>query len=166
MRIAAIMLKVIVPLLVITTIGVALVPLAPIPVPDARSGDIGFRPFMEPRLAALLESAELVEGLVSEQSRNVLALRAESTRITTLVDAIDAYLAETTIPAWAVPVVEDYRAGSDAILAAIEMAHAAIRTFDFSNMPDAIPIFASGTDDLADALNTLQSSGVQEIVVH
>jgi hypothetical protein len=143
-------------LLLLTAIGVALVPLST-GVPAGTTESAEFRAYMYPRLNALLAASEEVNGMVSERSRNVLALRAESERITTLTADIDAWLASADIPAWAEPVVDDYTSGRDLILEAIDEAYAALRSFDFSAMPGMIPRFEQGTELIARALDVLEN---------
>jgi hypothetical protein len=152
-------------LMVLTVAGVALAPLVGTPV----SGDDGngeFHAFMEPRLTALLDSATTVDAMVHEKSRNILALRAESNRIEELVNDIDAWLAEHDVPAWAAPVVRDYRAGAAKVQTAIDAAYEAIRRFDFSRMASMIPVFDEGTELLQRAVDTLRDSAGGPSVVH
>ena len=143
-------------LMALTAIGVALAPLGS----PALGGDDSdeFREFMEPRLVALYDSASAVNGMVTEKSRNILALRAESNRIEALTDEIDAWLADNEVPAWAEPVVRDYRDGSLKVETAISAAYEAIGNFDFSKMASMIPVFDEGTDLLQRALGTLRDS--------
>jgi hypothetical protein len=165
-RTAAGMGRVVIPLLLLTMVGVALAPIAT-GVPSGNiDSDTDFRAFMEPRLAALLDASEKVDEMAGERSRNVLALRAESQRIEALVEDIDAYLARATVPAWAEPVVADYRAGRDLILSAIDTAYEALSSFDFSSMPEMVPLFAKGTDLLENALSVLRGSRDGAFVVH
>ncbi len=143
-------------MLALTAIGVAL---APIGSPALSNDDTGeFREFMEPRLFALHESASAVNGMVTEKSRNILALRSESNRIEALTDEIDAWLADHDVPAWGEPVVRDYRDGTAKIDTAISAAYEAIGSFDFSAMASMIPVFDEGTDLLQRALDTLRDS--------
>lgn len=152
-------------LMLLTMAGVALAPLGGTPaVTDDGNGE--FRAYMEPRLAALLDAAVSVDGMVNDKSRNILALRAESNRIEALVDDIDAWLADHDVPAWAAPVVRDYRAGAAKIQDAIDAAYAAIRSFDFSKMAGMIPVFDEGTRLLQQALDTLRDSAGRVFVVH
>lgn len=151
-------------LLVVTAIGVALAPLG---APAIGNDDTGeFRTFMEPRLAALLDSATAVDDMVSEKSRNILALRSESNRIEALVDEIDEWLATHPVPGWAEPIVRDYRDGTAKIETATDAAYAAIGSFDFSQMANMIPVFDEGTQLLRRALNALRGSAASAFVVH
>lgn len=151
-------------LMVATAIGVALVPLG---TPNSSDDDTGeFRAFMEPRLAALVDSAVAVDGMVNEKSRNILALRSESNRIEVLVTEIDGWLAEHDAPAWATPIVQDYRDGTDRVQTAITAAYEAIARFDFSKMASMIPVFDEGTQLLQRALDTLRESAGAPFVVH
>lgn len=143
-------------LMVLTAIGVALAPLGAPALGDDDTGE--FRDFMEPRLVALHESAAAVDDMVTEKSRNILALRSESSRIEALVAEIDDWLAAHDVPAWAEPVVRDYRDGAEKIQTAIDAAYAAIRSFDFSKMASMIPVFDEGTQLLQRALDTLRDS--------
>lgn len=156
MNLAAGIRRVVIPLIILTIIGVALAPLSP-RTPDSRTaGSDDFTRFMEPRLAALLESSRTVEGMVSERSRNVLALRAEGQRIETIVVEIDTYLESAEIPEWAESLVQQYQDGSAKVLTAIEAAYDAIRRFDFSAIPDMIPVFSEGTSEIDAALRSLR----------
>jgi hypothetical protein len=143
-------------LMVLTALGVALAPLGAPALGDDDTGE--FREFMEPRLVALHESAAAVDDMVKEKSRNILALRSESSRIEALVDEIDAWLESHDVPAWADPVVRDYRDGAAKIQTAIDAAYDAIRSFDFSKMASMIPVFDDGTQLLQRALDTLRDS--------
>ncbi len=147
---------VILALLLLTGAGAALAPLASAP---AGSGtmDAGFVEYMEPRLQVLLESAREVEGMVSERSRNVLALRAESERITALVEQIDRYLAGRDLAPGEQRVADLYRDGADQLQRAIDSAYDALSSFDFSAMPDMIPVFSEGADLIEDALASLRT---------
>jgi hypothetical protein len=149
--------RVLFPLFLLTVLGVAITPLttgAPSPAPDTSD----FSTYMEPRLAALVESAQKVESMVSGRSRNVVALRAESERIDALVSDIDAYLGAHDAPGWAEPVVSHYRDGAARIEMSINAAWEAMRTFDFSKMPEMIPVFSQGTEDLETALRVLKAA--------
>jgi len=151
-------------LLALTTAGVALVPLGSPATGNETTGE--FRAFMEPRLVALHDSASAVDSMVTEKSRNILALRSESNRIETLVAEIDGWLAEHDVPAWAEPVVRDYHDGAGTIQTAIDAAYEAIRKFDFSKMADMIPVFDEGTRLLQRALDTLRDSAGGTFVVN
>lgn len=155
---------ILVTLMVLTAIGVALVPLGAPAFGDDDTGE--FREFMEPRLVALHESAVAVNDMVKEKSRNILALRSESSRIEALVAEIDAWLAENDVPPWGDPVVRDYRDGAGKIQTAIDAAYAAIRSFDFSKMASMIPVFDEGTQLLQRALGTLRDSPADQSVVN
>lgn len=147
------------PLAILTILGVAVVPLTSgTPGGGDVPGQTEFRAFMEPRLVALLESSRAVNDMVSERSRNILALRSESSHIEGLVEEIDGYLAETEIPGWAQPVVDDYRTGSQHLQTAIDAAFEAIRTFDFSKMTEMVPVFGEGTRLIEQSLDTLRAS--------
>jgi hypothetical protein len=157
---------VLLPLALLTVIGVALVPLST-GMPAGDSSTVSdFRAFMQPRLTALLASSEKVDSMVNERSRNILALRAESERMTTLVEEIDAYLSVNQVPSWAGPLIEDYRSGSDRVITAIDAANEAIRSFDFSRLTEMVPLFGEGTDLIERALRTLEESGRTRFVVH
>lgn len=151
-------------LLAVTALGVALTPLGSPALGGAESGE--FREFMEPRLAALYDSASAVNGMVAERSRNILALRSESNRIEALTDEIDTWLSTHDVPAWGEPVVRDYREGAAKIDTAIRAAYEAIGSFDFSKMASMVPVFDEGTDLLQRALDTLRSSAVRASVVN
>jgi hypothetical protein len=142
--------------MVLTAIGVALAPLGS----PALGGDDSdeFQEFMEPRLVALYESASAVNAMVTEKSRNILALRSESNRIEALTDEIDTWLADHEVPAWGEPVVRDYRDGAAKVDTAISAAYGAIDSFDFSEMASMIPVFDEGTNLLQRALVTLRDS--------
>ncbi len=149
--------RVLLPLLLLTTLGVAMVPLtAGRLAPAAATSD--FTAFMEPRLAALVESSRKVEAMVSEHSRNVLALRAESERIDAIVEDIDRYLDDHGVPVWAGPLVSQYRDGVARIQTSMDAAYDALRTFDFSKMAEMIPVFSQGTQDLEAALRVLKDA--------
>lgn len=141
-------------LILLTAASAALSPLATTPA-GAGSMDADFVEYMEPRLSILLDSAREVEGMVSERSRNVLALRAESERITTLVDQIDRYLTERALAPAEQHVADLYRDGSDNLQLAIDGALDAMSSFDFSAMPEMIPIFSEGTRLIEHALASL-----------
>lgn len=148
--------RILILMMALTAIGVAL---APIGAPSLGGDDSGeFREFMEPRLFALHESASAVNDMVTEKSRNILALRSESNRIEALTEEIDAWLADHDVPAWGDPVVRDYREGAARIDTAIDAAYEAIGSFDFSRMASMIPVFDEGTDLLQRALDTLRES--------
>jgi hypothetical protein len=152
-------------LVMLTVTGVALAPLVSAPSPSGEeTGD--FRAFMQPRLTALLESATTVDGMVNGKSRNILALRSESNKIESITADIDAYLANHETPAWAQPVVANYRQGSQRIQTAIDAAYEAIRNFDFSKMADMIPVFDEGTRLLQRAVDGLGDTSRQSFVVH
>jgi hypothetical protein len=151
-------------LVVLTAVGVALAPLTS---PVAGGADTDeFRSFMEPRLVALVDSSTAVNGMVKEKSRNILALRSESSRIETLVSEIDTWLTEHDAPGWADPIVRDYRDGAAKIQSAIDAAYAAIRSFDFSKMASMIPVFDEGTRLLQRALDTLRDSADTAFIVN
>lgn len=143
-------------LMALTAIGVSLAPLGVPALGDDDSDE--FRAFMEPRLMVLYESASAVNSMVTEKSRNILAIRAESNRIEALTDEIDAWLADHDVPAWAEPIVRDYREGSAKVDTAISAAYEAIGSFDFSQMASMIPVFDEGTDLLQRALDTLRET--------
>lgn len=147
--------RTILPLVVITIIGVAVAPLSSPTTSTTGSDRLEFREFMEPRLLVLLDSAEEVEAMVEERSRNVVALRAEASRIEALVSEIDEYLLGTEVPASMAGVVQHYRLGTDLILTAIDGAWNALQSFDFSVVPGLIPIFSEGTDHVELAISTL-----------
>lgn len=143
-------------LVLVTAAGVALAPLAKVPgAPDAMDSD--FVHYMEPRLRVLLASSQEVEGMVTERSRNVLALRAESERINALIEQIDVYLADRQLTREERAVADHYHAGADKVQRAIDAAYTALSSFDFSAMPAMIPVFADGTRQIEDALRTLQT---------
>lgn len=148
--------RIILPLILLTMLGVALAPLSTRSPGTGTTDADGFRTFLEPRLAVLLESATRVEGMVSERSRNILALRAESERIESIVSDIDTYLQEHDVPTWGEPVIEHYRNGSELVLRAIDSAYAAIGSFDFSAMPSMIPVFSEGRSEIDLALRALR----------
>lgn len=143
-------------LLLLTILGVALAPLATTPGPGS-APDTGFATFMGPRLRALLASAKDVETMVSERSRNVLALRAESERINAVIEQLDGYLDDRELSPWEREVADLYRAGADDIQLAIHTAYAALSSFDFSAIPEMIPIFSAGIDMIEEALTTLET---------
>lgn len=143
-------------LMVLTMIGVALSPIGTPTLGGENSGE--FKAFMEPRLVALYASADAVNGMVTEKSRNILALRSESNRIEAITEEIDAWLAENDVPAWGEPVVENYREGAKLIDTAITAAYDAIRSFDFSHMASMIPVFDEGTGRIQQALDTLRGT--------
>ena len=143
-------------LVLLTAVGVALVPLATTPAGPAAL-DADFVTFMEPRLQTLLDSAVDVEEMVAGRSRNILALRAESQRISSVVEQIDAYLAERSLTAKERHVAELYREGSSAMLRAVDSAYAAIGSFDFSAMPEMIPVFSTGVDRIEEAVASLRT---------
>ena len=143
-------------LMVLTAIGVALAPIGS----PALGGDDSaeFQEFMEPRLLALYDSASAVNGMVTEKSRNILALRSESNRIEAITEEIDTWLKDHQVPAWGEPVVQDYRDGAEMIDTAIAAAYDAISSFDFSRMASMIPVFDAGTDLIQRALDTLRDT--------
>ena len=146
---------IILPLVLITIVGVALAPL-PSGISSPSDPDrLAFREFMEPRLLVLLDTAETVESMVQEQSRNVVALRAEAGRIESLVNEIDEYLADLEITTSVAGIIEQYRQGSELILMSIDGAWSALRSFDFSMLPELIPLFSEGTDHLERAIGML-----------
>ena len=149
--------RILLPLILATVIGVALVPLST-GTREAPGASNDFRSFMEPRLVALLASSRNVESMVTERSRNILALRAESERIETITADIEEYLRGHESPGWAEPVITHYHQGSDLIRMAIDEAYTALGSFDFSAMPDMIPLFSEGTDEIEEALGTLRDS--------
>jgi hypothetical protein len=151
-------------LIMLTMAGVALAPLG---APALGSDDSDeFRAFMEPRLAVLLDSTVAVNGMVSEKSRNILALRSESNRIEALTDEIDGWLADHDVPAWGEPVVRDYREGATKVDTAISAAYEAIGSFDFSQMASMIPVFDEGTKLLQRAFDTLRGAADTPSVVN
>jgi hypothetical protein len=150
--------RVLVPLVILTVIGVALTPLATRPPGADNALADDFRTFMEPRLVALIESGHEVESLVTERSRNVLALRAESERIQALIGAIDAYLGHHQVPDWGTPAIDHYRTGVGMMLRAIDEANSALASFDFSAIPAMIPIFSDGVTEVETALRVLLDS--------
>ena len=156
MRLSTGIRRILIPLALLTMLGVALAPLSTGTRHPASTDAGDFRAFMEPRLAILLESARTVEEMVQERSRNILALRAESQRIESIVAEIDAYLESREIPEWGDPVVHHFRTGSDLVLQAIEAAYDALSSFDFSAMPSMIPVFSEGTTEIDAALRTLR----------
>ena len=160
MTVAAGFRRVIVPLILLTMVGVSLAPLSTGTPSADGSGDSEFRAFMEPRLAVLLASVQDVEDMVQERSRNILALRAESQRIETIITEIEAYLEEGDIPAWGALVIEHFRAGSAQVLEAIDAANGALRTFDFSSIPSMVPVFSEGRFEIDTALRTLRDHSV------
>lgn len=149
-------------LLAVTIAGVALAP----PTTGVPEGGEEFRAYLLPRLVALEAASESVDAMVRERSRNVLALRTESERIAALTDDIDAYLAAHDTPAWAEGAVADYRAGRDRLSTAIDAAWDALRSFDFSAMPEMIPIFEEGTALIRSARASLEDSAGSASVVH
>jgi hypothetical protein len=68
-------------LLLITTVGTALVPLGAFNSNADSSGKASLRDMLWPRLLALTDSVEEVESLVANRSRNILALQSHATRI-------------------------------------------------------------------------------------
>jgi hypothetical protein len=151
-------------LMLLTAIGVALAPLGAPTLSGESSGE--FRTFMEPRLAALHDSASAVNDMVAGKSRNILALRSEANRIDALTDEIDTWLADHEVPAWAEPVVRDYRDGVAKVDTAIAAAYEALGSFDFSKMAEMIPVFDAGTELLQRALDTLRGAANGESVVN
>jgi hypothetical protein len=149
--------RILFPLFLLTVLGVAITPLTT-GAPSPSSGTTDFATYLEPRLAALVESSQKVETMVSGRSRNVVALRAESERIDALVSDIDAYLDAHDVPGWAEPVVSHYRDGAARIETSIEAAWEAMRTFDFSRMSEMILVFSQGTEDLETALRALKDA--------
>ena len=142
-------------LVVITMVGVAIAPLqTPISSGVSDAND-EFAAFMTPRLTALLASAIEVEGMVEGRSRNVLALRAESERIESISSQIDAWLAQRELGNAEQRIADDYEAGIVRIRRAISAAYDAIGSFDFSSMPEMIPIFTEGRAYLESALAPL-----------
>ncbi|HEV2128084.1 MAG TPA: hypothetical protein VGR22_05635 [Thermomicrobiales bacterium] len=140
--------------LLATAIGVAIVPLAPTPGADDPM-DTDFVDYMQPRLSVLLDSAREVEGMVSERSRNLLALRAESARINALLEQIDTYLAAREPSPEEQLVADLYRAGADNLRLAIDTASDALSRFDFSAIPEMIPVFTAGTELIEESLATM-----------
>lgn len=151
-------LSLLVPLLLLTMIGVALVPLATVS-PSAQRGEGDFYAYVTPRLVALVDAVERVESLVANRSRNIIALQANADRIETQIEEIDRYLLSSDYRGDHATVVNHYRHGSDSIIVAIEQARTAMRTFDFAAIPNLIPMFTSGSKELSAALSLLQSTG-------
>ncbi|MDQ4045152.1 MAG: hypothetical protein M3173_06870 [Chloroflexota bacterium] len=147
-------------LLLATAIGVALVPLATVP-DSITSMDADFVEYMEPRLSVLLDSARDVEVMVSERSRNLLALRAESRRINALVEQIDTYLAARELSPEEQMVADLYRAGANDMRSAMNSATDALSRFDFSAIPRMIPVFTAGVGLIEDALAMLGTEGAE-----
>lgn len=147
--------RVILPLVLITMVGVALAPL-PSGISSPSDPDrLAFREFMEPRLRVLLEAAETVESMVQDRSRNVVALRAEASRIESLVNEIDEYLVNLEIADSMTGVIQQYHLGSELILTSVDGAWSALRSFDFSMLPELIPLFSQGTDHIENAIGML-----------
>jgi hypothetical protein len=144
-------------LLLITIVGVAIVPLAAPPGGTADPANYSFAEFMEPRLTVLLGSSREVERLVSTRSRNILALRAESERMDAIIEQIDAFVEERELTADQQVVVDRYRAGTTQMQTAISAAFEAISRFDFTGIPAMIPVFSEGARQIESALDTLRT---------
>jgi hypothetical protein len=144
-------------LLVITTAGVALVPLATGPGGTSDPAKVSFAEFMEPRLAALLGSSQEVEHLVSGRSRNILALRAKSERIDAIIEQVDGFVEDRQLTSDEQLVVDRYRAGTTQMQTAIAAAYAAISRFEFSGIPAMIPVFSDGVRQIESALDMLRT---------
>lgn len=145
-------------LLLVTSLGTALVPLATFNSEVAPSSDTNFRNVMLPRLTTLADSVDEVETLVSNRSRNVLALQAHATRIETVVLEIDDYLDSPEYDGEHPDVVEHYELGRDAVLGVIGAAQAALRSFEFDSISELVPRFADGAELLREAVALLENA--------
>lgn len=142
-------------LVVLTAIGVAIVPLTSIsPIMNDGAGE-EFRDYVYPRLVSLAESVDAVKSMVANHSRNVLALQAHAEKIETLAGQIDDFLASPNYHGDFATVVEHYRDGRSAILTAISRARDALQSFDFAELPELITLFDDGSDQLDLALSLL-----------
>lgn len=144
--------------MIITSFGVAQVPLATGISTLPRPNDDTFAGFMERRLTDLSESTEAVSQMVQSRSRNILALQAEADRIEKRIQEIDAFLADVNMTPDQVQVAQTYQRGRDLIFEAIEIARSSITSFDFSDIPRAIPIFDDGKALIDEALTMVRFS--------
>lgn len=144
-------------LLLVTIVGVALVPLATLPGGTTDPANVSFSEFMEPRLVALLGSSREVERMVSTRSRNILALRAESGRIDAIVEQVDDFVEKRELTANQQEVIDRYRAGTIQMQTAIAAAYEAISRFDFTGIPPMIPVFSEGARQIESALDILRT---------
>lgn len=151
--------------MVATVLGTAFVPLDSSS-PDLSSAvDTDFAPFMTAQLGAPIDSTDAVAGMVESRSRNVLALRAEANAIESIIHDIDAFFLDRRPRTCELGVVTAYRSGSDFIIEAISVARSAFGSFDFSSVPNAIPLFNEGRKQLDIALSTLKDIDTASTVV-
>ncbi len=145
-------------LLLVTSLGIALVPPGTFNPNVDPNSNAGFRDVMLPRLTVIAASVDEVESLVSNRSRNILALQGRATSIETVVAQIDDYLASVENEDEHPAAVEHYELGRDDVLAAIDEAQSAMRSFDFESIPELIPLFADGAEHLRKAVALLEDA--------
>ncbi len=145
-------------LLLATAMGTAAVPLTTTFSGPSPESDVGFREAVLPRLEALTDAVDKVESLVETRSRNIIALQAHSVTIEKLCEQIDTYLASQEYHGEHPEVVEHYRHGKGAVATAIAGARTALQSFDFTSLPDLVPLFSQGSDQLELALTLLESA--------
>lgn len=129
---------------------------------DTNADEGEYLAYVTPRLDALIEDNDEVATLVEERSRNIIMLAQHGNRIETVVEDLEQYADEHTVPPRFEQVHDDILAGGTEVVAIIDSARSAMLQFDFTSLPELLDRFEDASEALTGARDELETLSIRE----